>query len=154
MAGSQDRDENPVAVNVVPMVDVIFCLCVFFMCSFKFKQESGRFDAWLPKDRGVATDVARQPQDVGIEDVRVALLFDEKTGATRRKLATRVVRDDAELQALLRDAHDEARRVAVELPLTIDSDGRVPWSDVVAVMNVAKRAGVEKIDFAYGAPTK
>ena len=28
MAGSQDRDDNPVAINVVPMVDVTFCLCV------------------------------------------------------------------------------------------------------------------------------
>ena len=26
MAGSQDPNENPVAINVVPMVDVIFCL--------------------------------------------------------------------------------------------------------------------------------
>ena len=43
MAAAQDPSENPVAVNVVPLVDIIFCLCVFFMCSFKFKQIEGKF---------------------------------------------------------------------------------------------------------------
>ena len=53
MAGSHDPDDNPVAINVVPMVDVIFCLCVFFMCSFKFKAIEGKFDSWLPRDKGL-----------------------------------------------------------------------------------------------------
>jgi biopolymer transport protein ExbD len=51
MAGSQDPNENPVAINVVPMVDVIFCLCVCFMCSFKFKQIEGKFDRGCPRTR-------------------------------------------------------------------------------------------------------
>ena len=37
MAGGGNQDENPVAINVVAMVDIIFCLCLFFMCSLKFK---------------------------------------------------------------------------------------------------------------------
>ena len=58
MAGSQDPNDNPVAINVVPMVDVIFCLCVFFMCSMKFKEMEGKFDSWLPKDKGQATPMS------------------------------------------------------------------------------------------------
>ena len=27
-------EDNPVSLNVAPMVDIIFCLCIFFMCSF------------------------------------------------------------------------------------------------------------------------
>jgi biopolymer transport protein ExbD len=41
MAGTQnigEASDNPVAINVTAMVDVIFCLCLFFMFSFKFKQ--------------------------------------------------------------------------------------------------------------------
>ena len=41
MAGGGEAEDNPVNINVVPMVDVIFCLCVFFMCSFKIKQLEG-----------------------------------------------------------------------------------------------------------------
>ena len=33
-----ESEENPVAINVTLLVDIIFCLCVFFMISFKFKQ--------------------------------------------------------------------------------------------------------------------
>jgi biopolymer transport protein ExbD len=45
--------DSPVAINVTPLVDIIFCLCVFFMISFRFKQIEGRFDAWLPRTTGV-----------------------------------------------------------------------------------------------------
>ena len=54
MAGGGNQEENPVAINVVAMVDIIFCLCLFFMCSLKFKPLDAKFDSWLPKDKGGA----------------------------------------------------------------------------------------------------
>ena len=48
-----EESDNPVEINVTAMVDVIFCLCIFFMCSFHFKQLEGKIETWLPKDRGV-----------------------------------------------------------------------------------------------------
>ena len=147
MAGSQDPNENPVAINVVPMVDVIFCLCVFFMCSFKFKQLEGRFDSWLPKDKGNLTPAAAD----AIEETRVALFWDEKTGSVTRQLGSRRVKDDAELQSLLRQAHDDWVRVSKpDTPVTIDSAGPVPWREVVNVINLCKRERIDKIEFAYG----
>ena len=71
MAGSQDPNDNPVSINVVPMVDIIFCLCVFFMCSMKFKELEGKFESWLPKDMG---QVAQRRDETPIEEIRVALL--------------------------------------------------------------------------------
>src|SRR5882672_9114397 len=133
MAGSQDPNENPVAINVVPMVDVIFCLCVFFMCSFKFKQIEGKFDSWLPKDKGLgdATSTAL------IEEIRVAMFWDDATQTTSRTLGTRKVKSDDELQGLIRDAHaDFVRLGKTEIPVTIDSDSRVPWKEVINVMNL------------------
>ena len=56
MAGSSnigEASENPVALNVTAIVDIVFCLCLFFMCSLKFKQLEGKIETWLPKDRGV-----------------------------------------------------------------------------------------------------
>src|SRR5258706_5264283 len=82
MAGSQDPNENPVAINVVPMVDVIFCLCVFFMCSFKFKQIEGKFDSWLPKDKGIE-NAANLPSV--IEEIRIAMYYDDKSQTTFRQ---------------------------------------------------------------------
>ena len=148
MAGSQDPDENPVAINVVPMVDVIFCLCVFFMCSFKFKQIEGKFDTWLPKDKGAEG----MPLGSVIEEVRVALLWDEKTGETKRKFLTRIVPDDDQLQQLIKEAKDDYDKLHKEVPFTIDADAHIPWHDVVTVMNLAKRVGIDKVEFAQPMP--
>jgi biopolymer transport protein ExbD len=147
MAGSQDPNDNPVAINVVPMVDVIFCLCVFFMCSFKFKQLEGKFDSWLPRDQGLGPAASAAP----IEETRVALLWDEKSGTVTRQLGTRRVQDDAELQRLLAQARDDWERLGrPDVPVTVDSAGPVPWFEVVNVVNLCKRERIDRIEFAYG----
>ena len=148
MAGSQDPSENPVAINVVPMVDVIFCLCVFFMCSFKFKQLEGKFESWLPKEDG---DRAPAPPEETVDpEIRVALFWDDANGRAVHKFGTRRVESSA-LEDLIRDAHDDwtAQR-RPDVGVTIDADARVPWQDVVTVMNSAHRAGVVNVEFAYG----
>ena len=148
MAGSQDPNENPVAINVVPMVDVIFCLCVFFMCSFKFKQIEGKFDSWLPKDKG---DSQTATSDI-LDEIRVAMFWDESLQATTRQLGVRKVKTDDELQTLIRGAHaDYVRAGKPDVGVTIDADARVPWRDVINVMNLCKREQIDKIEFAFGA---
>jgi biopolymer transport protein ExbD len=151
MAGAtmDEGQENPVGINVTPLVDIIFCLCVFFMISFKFKQIEGKFDTWLPRNKG--------DQGVGeaglIEEIRVALLWDEDARVTRRLLGTRRVQSDDELQALIREAHEDFVRInKPEIPVTIDADPRVPWNEVMLVVNLCKRNQLNKIEFAMGAP--
>ena len=146
MAGSQHPDENPVAINVVPMVDVIFCLCVFFMCSFKFKQLEGRFDTWLPKGFGGPTGAA-----LPLEEIRVALFWDPARERVVRQLGARRIADDAELETMLRDARTDWERAGrTAIPVTIDAAGLVPWREVIDVMNLCKRERIDQIEFAYG----
>ncbi len=146
MAASSRSDENPVALNVIPMVDVIFCLCVFFMCSFKFKQLEGRLDAWMPKDKG-ATGPAAQPQEL-----RVALHWDEARAQARLQFGLREIDDARQLAALLREAHADARaRGAEHVPLLIDSDPRVPWKHVVEIVNLAKSLQLDDVRFGSSA---
>jgi biopolymer transport protein ExbD len=148
MAGAQmDDEENPIAVNVVPLIDIIFCLCVFFMCSFRFKQLEGKFESWLPKDRG--TGGVAEITNIVKPETRVVLLWDAANQKTRRQVGVRPVNDDVELQQYIRDMradliklnHDDA-------PVTIDADERVPMADVIAVVNLCKREGIDNIEFA------
>jgi len=148
MAGSQDPNDNPVAINVVPMVDIIFCLCVFFMCSMKFKELEGKFETWLPKDKGQED---RTTPDTPIEEIRVALLWDEANSTTIRKFGNTTVRDDTQLQDLIRDSHAGWVRLGKpQTPVIVDGAGMVPWHDVVCVVNLAKRESIAKIQFAAG----
>jgi biopolymer transport protein ExbD len=149
MAGGGDAADNPVAINVVPMVDVIFCLCVFFMCSMKFKQLEGKFDSWLPKDKGNSGT----PSD--IQETRVALMWDVDKQATRRQFGARIVEDDGELEVLIKSAHDDfVLKNKPEAPVIIDGDARVPWKDVIDVVNICKKLQIDNIEFALGAAEK
>jgi biopolymer transport protein ExbD len=149
MAGSQDPDENPVAINVVPMVDVIFCLCVFFMCSFKFKAIEGKFDSWLPRDKGLG-DPSALPNV--IEEIRVMITFDEKAQQVVRVLGSRRIKDDVDLQTSIKSAYQDAKALnKPDTPVTIDAATNVPWHAVINVINLCKRENIDRIEFAFGA---
>ena len=148
MAGSQDANDNPVSINVVPMVDIIFCLCVFFMCSMKFKELEGRFESWLPKDKGQVPQVKEEPP---IEEIRVALWWDEASKTTIRKFGNTTVQNDAQLQELIGKSYEDWKKLGKpQTPAIVDPDQLVPWHDVVCVVNLAKRENIEKIQFAAG----
>jgi biopolymer transport protein ExbD len=145
-----EQEDNPVAINVTPLVDIIFCLCVFFMISFKFKQLEGKFDTWLPKNKGMEG----MPLKAVIEEIRVALFWDEANSKSVRKMGTRFVPEDEQLYTLISESYADFKRLnKPDIGLTIDSDFRVPWADVVGVMNIGKKAGVSKVEFAAGAET-
>ena len=148
MAGTQDPNENPVGINVVPMVDIIFCLCVFFMCSMKFKELEGKFESWLPKDKGQSQPMT---MDTPIEEIRVAMTYNEVDRTTTRKFGTTTIRDDNQLQELIRDSYAGWVRLGKpQTPAIIDAGELVPWNEVVNVVNLAKREKIEKIEFAAG----
>ena len=145
-----ESEENPVNINVTPLVDIIFCLCVFFMISFKFKQLEGKFDSWLPKGKGSVGAI--QVESI-LDEVRVAMTWDEASQTTVRMLRNRRVDTDEELGALVKEAHDDwVRMNKPDTPVTIDAEARVPWSAVMGVVNLCKRNRIDKIEFALGAP--
>jgi biopolymer transport protein ExbD len=145
-----ESEENPVAINVTPLVDIIFCLCVFFMISFKFKQLEGKFDSWLPKGKGSSGGIS---DETILDEVRVAMIWDETAQRTVRQLRQRIVDDDEELAALIKEAHDDwVQMNKPDTPVTIDAEARVPWEEVIKVMNMCKRNRIDKIEFALGAP--
>jgi biopolymer transport protein ExbD len=149
MAGGGDQADNPVAINVVPMVDVIFCLCVFFMCSMKFKQLEGKFDSWLPKDKG------NSGSPTEIQETRVAMYWDAEKQKTRRQFGSRVVEDDGELEQLIKSAHEDfVLKNKPDAPVIIDGDARIPWKDVIDVVNICKKLSIDNIEFALGAAEK
>jgi biopolymer transport protein ExbD len=147
MAGASigENEENPVAINVVAMVDVIFCLCVFFMCSMKWAPDEGRLEAWLPKDSGRAWKAL--PPD----EIRVVILWDGAAERAIRQFGSTVVGDDEHLKALIADAYDDCVRLGYpRTPCIVDAGELVPWKEVVNVINLAKAAKVDKIEFTAG----
>ena len=145
MAGSQNAEDNPVAINVTAMVDVIFCLCLFFMCSLHFKQLEGKLESWLPRDHGNGPSPAAS---VVLEEIRILMRWEPGAARTIRSVGHRPpVRDDAELVGLIRDMAADFRHLGrSQVPLKIDATPDVPWKDVVWAMDLCKGAGLGSIE--------
>ena len=139
MAGSNSSEDNPIAVNVVPMVDVIFCLCLFFMCSLHFKQLEGKIETWLPKGKGNQEGVVTKPI---IDDIRVALSWDYATGRTVRKIGQRVTPTDLDFEVAINSYPRSA-----DLSVAVDATADVPWRDVVKVIDLCRLNRYEKVEF-------
>ncbi len=146
MAGSVEigeETENPVAINAVALVDVIFCLCVFFMCSFHFKQVEGKIETWMPRDGGIDWSKAV------LEDIRVMMRWDPQTGTTTRKFGGRqLAQNDAELQAGLEARADDYKKAGrTRIPVLIDAAADVPWTDVVHLIDLCRAMGLPEVEF-------
>jgi biopolymer transport protein ExbD len=150
MAGAQgigEKPDNPIVVNVTAMVDVIFCLCIFFFCTFHFRQLEKKMDTWLPKDR--YTPVSAIPPPVLEEEVRITLRLDRESGSVRRTFGARPAASDADLRGLLRNASDGLLRAGLRPPrVVLDAEGSVPWKDVVRVIDLCRKEGLDRIEFS------
>jgi len=155
MAGSQnigEESDNPVGINVTAMVDVIFCLCLFFMCSFQFKQLEGKIESWLPKD---APGAAASADKNVLEEIRIVMSYDGKSGATVRRVGnTAPASSDGELmKRVLSLGADYEKLGKKDFPVLLEAARDVAWKDVVHVMDLLKQAKLERIEFTGGART-
>ena len=142
MAGSQnigETSDNPVALNVTAIVDIVFCLCLFFMCSLHFKSLEGRIETWLPKQHG---NQAAQVALPDIDQIRVSLRWDHDARRTVRKVGSRAADSDLDFEEAL---HRYPKQV--ELTVAVDAGAEVPWSEAVRVVDLCKRNRFEKIEF-------
>jgi biopolymer transport protein ExbD len=141
-----EASDNPVEINVTAMVDVIFCLCIFFMCSFHFKQLEGKIDTWLPQDKGPTAAVIKDPP---LEEIRVFMRWDASTGATIRKIGNRgAAGSDSDLMATIQTMKgDYTRAGKTDVPILIDATPDVPWTDVVHLVDLCKTEKLSKIEF-------
>ncbi|HLY08125.1 MAG TPA: biopolymer transporter ExbD [Planctomycetota bacterium] len=151
MGGSSnigEASDNPVEINVTAMVDVIFCLCIFFMCSFHFKQVEGKIDAWLPTTTG--NQQTSHPTPPVLEEIRIFMRWDAASGVTIRKIGNRApVSTDGELTTTLlslKADYDRAQKSTV--PIVIDGTSDVPWTDVIHVLDLCKAEKLSQIEFA------
>jgi len=59
------KNEEPRA-DLTPMIDVVFLILIFFLCTLRFRDLEGRLDALLPKDLGRSAGFVPCPLEVSI----------------------------------------------------------------------------------------
>jgi biopolymer transport protein ExbD len=138
--------DDPIPVNVTALIDIIFCLCIFFMCSFHFRQLEGKMDSWLPDHGGPG--LADRARGVELEDIRVFLDAGPSGSVTRRVGAVQVP-TDGELRGALRFLAAGSGRAGLGDPrVVVDADPGVAWMEVVNVLSVCRGENLTRLEFS------
>jgi len=159
------------ALNMTPMIDIVFQLILFFMFNMKFKALDHRIDSAIPKDRGIqATAQFVEP----IPAVKVALFRRDEAGTKPYtyievndqppgyKIPPVVFTGNAFKDEDLHDArlavfkqiegriaglYAANKELKGEIQAPPPKGGLVPHQDVMAVLDAFLAAGITEVNF-------
>lgn len=123
------------------MIDVVFLLLIFFVCTASFQAIELVLPSNLLVSSNAAVDVPIEPPD-DLERIVVQIT----TGLTGASYLVndRPCQTRDELMALLAALADVDR----SLPVVVDCDDRVPLGEAIAVYDLARSVGLVKVQFA------
>ncbi len=134
----ESRTQGP---DLTPMIDVVFLLLVFFVCTMSFKVLQGRLDTELPKgvgpSAGEVVDLL-EPIDLYVRNDPFA------RGGTRVRVGAGASYEVSKLPSVLA----AARAVAPEAPVVLHADDPVTHGQVVSVVDACLAGGLDAIRFA------
>ena len=131
------RDDDIPEINLVPLIDVLLCLLIFFVVTTTFDARSV-LKLELPRADGQPADAQAQPLGILINADGRYFVGDRE-----------VLRTDVESlkQALREVAGDDRQRVVL-----IRADARTPWQAVVTAYEALAQLGFRKVANATTAP--
>lgn len=123
-----NQDEKP-AINLTPMIDIVFLLVIFFMVGTKFSEVEQQLELTVPKVSDMATTVSVvQRHVVGVfKDGTVSL--------------------DGELMDMqkLEEQLKAEQQGGDEVKVIIRGDAQGAFQNVASVLNVCRNAGVSDL---------
>ena len=125
---------------MTPMIDVIFLLLIFFVCTASVKppEEILPVDSTLPGS--VAADMML-PNPVDLDVVFIQILFDQEP---RWQIEGNHCSALPEVQHILRSIQG----VKADIPVIIESADNVPIENVIDIYDICRRVGLSRIQFA------
>ena len=127
-----DRTEES-AINLTPMIDIVFLLIIFFLVGARFTEQERQYDIQLPSSSEI------QPL-TGTPD---ALVINVRQDGTIL-LGTKPISLD-ELEAELKDAKENFEDQAV----VVRGEGQGLYQPIVNVLGICHRTQITKISLAY-----
>ena len=124
--------QDPMEINLTPLIDVVFLLLIFFMVSTSFQSES-EIEINLPS-------ASRERADLKFETVEIFVDKQNRFFIDRNAVeppTTRRLRDM--LEALMQDE---------EMSLVVNADAEATHQSVVKIMDAARQLGLKKVVFS------
>lgn len=136
------RQPRGLDAKMTPMIDVIFLLLVFFVCTASFHAVEQILPTTLSLPGSVDSETPLDPQMLDLDEVVISLGWD--AGHPLWKMENRRFASLAEVEATLA----ALAQVKADLPVILDPDGAVPMEHVIDLYDACRQAGLETIRFA------
>ncbi len=148
MASSNDRAmKREVKMEFTPMIDVVFLLLIFFMCTLKFKILESKIATYLPTDKGLNTNFEELEP---VEKIRIQLSL---------RGAQCICYINGRAMGVMPGAAPAAYKRIMELknasdksPAEINPDPKVQHKYVIDILDECMRANLTEITFTGALP--
>ncbi len=137
------RSRTPVEINLIPMIDVVLVLLIFFIVTTTFTHETG-ININLPEAKG-------EPP-TNVENNKVITLLIDKQGNYFVSTAENAQGEKLDPESLKKDFADILARYSKETPFVISADGKTPHQAVIKALDMASQVGFVHIAFATKEP--
>jgi len=125
--------KKELAVNITPLIDVVFLLLIFFMVSTSFTRET-QIELELPKATGTSLEI---PENV----VEISIDPEGNFYVNKKSLI------NTQIETLKRAIH-KVSEGDTSLPLIISADAKAPYQSVVTAMDAAGQEGFSNLKMA------
>ncbi|MBL9123822.1 MAG: biopolymer transporter ExbD [Planctomycetaceae bacterium] len=136
-------DSSRFDINMTPMIDVVFQLLIFFVCTTNFQV----LEELLPSNLlgpGSVAAAAVPPELEDLEEVVIKLTVEQ--GAPRWQVNQRAYTRWTELRSVLA----ALAGLSSDLPVILDISPDVSLGNVIDLYDLCRLAGFEKVQFAAG----
>lgn len=122
------RNESQPKLMIIPMIDIIFFLLVFFMMSTLYMVEQRSLPVALPQAATAAADTGEKVIVTVTENGQIQ--FDEEV---------------IPLELLQRRTKQEIVRRQGNMVILLQADRNLPYGQVIAVLDTLKSAGAQRL---------
>lgn len=135
-----NRKRNTPELRMTPMIDVIFLLLIFFVCTANFQKLEGMLPTDMSFSGSAPVEIAL-PSPENLDVARIILTY---PGMPRWQIEGNHCSSLREVRSILR----QLREVKVDIPVIIESDANVPMENVIDLYDACRSAGLSQIKFA------
>ncbi len=137
------RQEQPIDLNLTSMIDVIFLLLIFFVCTTDLKEPEKSLPTNVNGQGAIVGEVAQTQEQRDLGKIVARVLVDQ-AGRVGYAIDGKPVESIAEVEATL----VALQEIDPDVPVIVDPDKTAPLENVLDVYDCARRAGLSKIKFA------
>jgi biopolymer transport protein ExbD len=134
------RKKRTPELRMTPMIDVIFLLLVFFVCTANFQQIEGVLPTNMSLSGSSPIEIVL-PKLENLDTAQIRLTFDN---VPHWQIEGNQCRSIQNVQEVLQ----KLREIRQDIPVIIDSSENVPMEHVIDVYDACRSAGLSRIQFA------